>query len=595
MIEILRNFDDTPLEKIEILEFDIKNYDQYIQLWNEYKDKGLIYHKFNFDDDIWHLILGEINEFNLKFSFDEIKFNKYKNIGIFKNINYKEFIISVKSYILYSLNNTTGGNLVKFINHLNLLFDYLDELELPNKLKENKNFISSYVMISKFFLYIENYFDNQSILDDYEDLSIIQAREEYHQEYIRGCKPQRTLPNFESMFKFNDIIEDFIKTSRDREREQFFPIILWWKISTIIPLRSHEIVLIPLECIKKEKNEFFLKFYRNNLKGNLQKKTFTHSFNEYYIEEKFPISKEIVDLIEEYRSIVDKYDQMDEFYVDKQGKAKKRQFLFSYRSFKLFRDYINIPRKENEFFSQGLLNDLRKLFFIKIVNKKYKISIVPKSKDKNISIDSEELEYIQLMDTRHFAIMNMIYMGYEPSTIQRIVGHKSIRTSYDYINHAELFVNCYTLSIAKQKALNKNSESKNSILDMDFVDIMGTSFANGNKRYNLVRKNKNSKKIVDGGFCIYDKSDMNPCKLLRGNHKRCPFFISNQNEIDIRNELNNMDSEISSEIKVLRYLIENKKKLIGYREAYRTTINKIHSKVNNKAEILSNYIKEMVK
>ena len=50
------------------------------------------------------------------------------------------------------------------------------------------------------------------------------------------------------MFKFNDIIEDFIKTSKDDEREQFFPIILWWKISTIIPLRSHEIVLIPLSA-----------------------------------------------------------------------------------------------------------------------------------------------------------------------------------------------------------------------------------------------------------------------------------------------------------------------------------------------------------
>ena len=69
-------------------------------------------------------------------------------------------------------NSTTGGNLVKFINHLNLLFNYLDEFELPNKLKSNKNFISSYIMISKFFLYIENYFFNQSILDDYEDLSI---------------------------------------------------------------------------------------------------------------------------------------------------------------------------------------------------------------------------------------------------------------------------------------------------------------------------------------------------------------------------------------------------------------------------------------
>ena len=77
------------------------------------------------------------------------------------------------------------------------------------------------------------------------------------------------------------------------------------------------------------------------MKGNLQKQTFIHSFNEYYKEEEFPISKEIVDLIEEYRSIVDKYDQIDEFYIDKQGKAKKRQFLFSYRSFKMFRDYIN--------------------------------------------------------------------------------------------------------------------------------------------------------------------------------------------------------------------------------------------------------------
>ena len=73
MIEILTNFDDTPLEKIETLEFDIKNYNQYINMWNEYKNKGLIYHKSNFDGDTWHFVLGKINEFNLKFLFDEIK------------------------------------------------------------------------------------------------------------------------------------------------------------------------------------------------------------------------------------------------------------------------------------------------------------------------------------------------------------------------------------------------------------------------------------------------------------------------------------------------------------------------------------------
>ena len=45
MIEILTNFDDTPLEKIETLEFDIKNYNQYINMWNEYKNKGLDVYK----------------------------------------------------------------------------------------------------------------------------------------------------------------------------------------------------------------------------------------------------------------------------------------------------------------------------------------------------------------------------------------------------------------------------------------------------------------------------------------------------------------------------------------------------------------------
>lgn len=41
MIEILTNFDDTPLEKIETLEFDIKNYNQYINMWKNIKIKDL--------------------------------------------------------------------------------------------------------------------------------------------------------------------------------------------------------------------------------------------------------------------------------------------------------------------------------------------------------------------------------------------------------------------------------------------------------------------------------------------------------------------------------------------------------------------------
>lgn len=584
MIKKIKTFDKIPLECIESLEFNISNYNKYIELWDMYQKQDLIKKQDKFKDNEWTFILADVNKYHFKFNFNEVKFEEYKRNGIFKNISYKDFIISVKSFILYSLDTSVGFTLRKFLSQLKLLFNngILNQIKLPKNFECNESFLRGYYIISQYFSYIDSYFNNNILLNEYKEC-YIEAGIRQHKDEIKYGKARRSLPNFETMFKFNDIIEDFIKTSKGRERERFFPIILWWKITTILPLRSHEFVLLPLECIRQSKKNYFLTFYRNNLKGNFKKEIYKHTFNEYYRKEEFPVNKEIADLIEEYKVIVNKYYDCD---------LEKRRFLFSYKSFISFKNSNKI--NDDKFFSSNTMNDLKQLFLIKIIKGKYNINIIPKTKESMNFISDEEMEYIQLMDTRHFAIMNMVYMGYEPSTIQRIVGHKRLSTSYDYVNHVELFTKCYTFSIARQKALEKKSESKNNILDINLAEILDIQCSNGNKRYNIAKTDQSLKKRVDGGFCIYDKEDMIPCAALRGNHKRCPFFISDNIEKEIFNEIQKIDKDISAEIQTLKYLIENKKNLVGYKDFYRTTINKIHSKVNNKAEILANKIMERI-
>lgn len=188
----------------------------------------------------------------------------------------------------------------------------------------------------------------------------------------------------------------------------------------------------------------------------------------------------------------------------------------------------------------------------------------------------------------------MVYMGYEPNTIQRIVGHKSVQTSYNYYSHVEIFTNCYTISIAKQMAFSKNSRFKNEILDMDFISLFDNE-GDGNSRYREIKSKRltenSTLKELDEGYCSYIKSDFMPCKLLRGNHRRCKFFSPYPDKLSIISvELEKISYEISAEIQTMRYLSINSKKTKNYRNLYNLSLNKIHSKVLTKSEMICDYI-----
>ncbi|MBZ9634640.1 tyrosine-type recombinase/integrase [Clostridium sp. FP1] len=591
MIAIRKYIDGTPIATTTIVEFSPDNIEEYMTMFNKLKQDNLINKNSQFYDVKWLTKRGA-DWFGVLFDFSEpmfLKMIKKQRISL----KYVDFILAVKSFYLYQLSSYSTSTLRQYVNILKSVM-LQTEFTSKNKLSTNvkkKNTLMDYApLVLDFFTYYEMFSFNDEVLDalmdDYMDYRDIMK--------VTNQISKRALPTFNTMFKFNDIMNDFIEKSKGAEREKFFPLILWWKITSILPLRSREFTLIPKDCLVLIKNKWYINVYRSTIKGN-HNKIYNHDFNSIYKLSPHPITNEIKDLINEYKNIVSTYDSSENYYADGVGDVIDRQFLLSARSYYKFnrnKDRYIANKYTLDYLSSSQLNKLLKRFLIEL-----EIDIVPKGKtyyDPTNALFGDSINDISLMDTRHFAIMNMVYMGYEPSTIQRIVGHKNIQTSYSYYNHVELFTNCYIISIAKQMAFAKNSAFKLDILDMSFESILGNE-GDGNTRYNMVKAKKINKKYkfleLDEGYCSYQKSDLMPCKILRGNHRRCKFFIPYDNSLPtIKKEFVTISDEISSEISTLKYLAQNYKTIKNSKNEYNVSLNKIHSKVLNKAEMISDYI-----
>lgn len=525
---------------------------------------------------------------------------------LISSFNFKDLELSLKAFVLYKIESYVSKTLSVFASTIKRMLNEAILLgsNLPERYQDGKyNFIfNEFRLIKEYFMFIDPYNSNEELIDNiglkYIEFTEIQCRNK-----LEG-KGKRALPTMETMFRFNDIIENLIiepkidnSMENRRKREKFFPVILWWKITTIIPMRVQEFTVIPKNCLIEKNGKPHLRFYRNDIKGR-KRILFNHSFEECFREEVFPINEEISMLIEEYKELVQPYDDIDDFYDVKQGSIE-REFLLSYRSYKSMKDSnrkLDFRLDVSEFFSTTLLLSIQEEFMIDYIVNELSLEIIPKSKEfTEDGLYEWQLNNISLMDTRHYAIMNMVFLGYEAATIQRIVGHSTIDISQTYFAHPEQFVKGYIISAARQDALKKNSARKGVIFNMVFNEVFGEE-GSGNEGYRRFKAKQNSdnekeKKLSIGGVCTYDKDDMLPCKLLGGNHKRCRFY--NCGKImtpEIEKEFDAITNEISAEIQTLTYLNRHRRTLVGFKEQYQVSWNKIRSKALIQAGMVSDYI-----
>ena len=547
-------------EDVGFLESDS---DKYIGEFENLKRKGIIADRCNFFDSVWIYKSGEFNH-NYHFRLNEVWFKKYeksRKLGF----SYKIFDLALRRFSVNAILYYSPFTLKGFIKKLKALIDLTNFFDINEvgKLQSNIaiNNVSIITLIEDFFDFFQQFEFPYAYREAFD--SILDSKVGY------TC---RQLPSFESSFDFNDIMKDFKINSKNEELLRFFPIILWWEITSLIPLRTTEFLMTPFDCIFEKDSKYYLTVRRSLLKGYSinSNKEVNHDISELYSDDIIEISKECYDLIKQYKDFTDiDYDN--------------RNLLISKKSYNQLKGGVGAATINGDVFTYNNLAFLLGCFYSDIVEGKYNRVVIPKGSTEKYSnkVSGRTMEKIQLYDTRHLAIINLIFMGNEAETTMRLAGHKKMETTVGYYDHYEEYVRGYSISYAKTLFYKKQS-SRDVLLSMEDVNIVSKALSNWGK----VSGKKETLHDVDGGYCTYHLQDYIPCLRVEGVHSKCQYFISNDD--GLKEEISLITQDISSEIETLRYLVKNSKEISNYSELRKTASEKIIRLSNSKAQMLSN-------
>ncbi|BCG60383.1 tyrosine-type recombinase/integrase [Paenibacillus sp. URB8-2] len=259
---------------------------------------------------------------------------------------------------------------------------------------------------------------------DYSDLP---CREEYLIELrmvrsrYRLSQNIRTLPSYPDVLKFQLILEYFINIWGYEEKFAYFPILLWWKLTNVIPLRPSELCDIPRNCLFINNSKFYIKLPRKKQKGTLKK---------LEIIDSVAINEDMYRLVVEYISLTQDYGDSKTLLHYKASNAFFRTNYWTWNRDPLIFHYNN-------------LNSLLEKFYTEIIEKKFQIY---------------NLDRITPNDTRHFAFCNLMLQGMNALTIARLGGHRHIESQYHYQQHMDYFTESKVFHLTKTIQLNKYSE-----------------------------------------------------------------------------------------------------------------------------------------
>lgn len=375
----------------------------------------------SFSDNIWY--------FSHEYSpgrKTNIDFNKVKLI--------KADLHLIKCWVASLLQNykptTCNFNfhyLSKAINMTN--FFSLNKIEDFNKWlysEEISNNVKTHIISSTL-----NFFDYSEITNATEYLPVIINLK----KKIRFIKESRKLPSSKSILEFSFHLENyFIDIQKDsnicselklKKYLLYSPLLIWWQLTNIIPMRSTEFSIIRRNCIFKKENSYFIKIPR--IKDKIVGTDNIRILNE------IEINKNLYTLIENYIDMTNKY-----------GNSKT---LISYMSL-IYADFTNQRQMQKKDISSFNKNNFEKLlarFYKEVIKDYYDLNIEPTQK-------------VKPNDTRHFAFISLMMQGINPVEIARLGGHKTIGAQYHYSFHTEYWIDNEVFKLMKNY---KNIQNKN--------------------------------------------------------------------------------------------------------------------------------------
>lgn len=376
-------------------------------IFSELKEKGIIRNN-SFSDNVW-VGYYDLYETNIYFDF---------NIDASQ-----EMILSFKKYILIKLylkkNEVTTAQIA--VNHIKDMIQKTNLLDI-----DTASDFMQYVSKKQTILYLSDckeFLQFCTIKDACEFYSKIKSFS------IQRNPISREIPDYESILKYDCLIRDFINTGNIDLRIKYYPILIWWMISTIIPLRPSEFVLLKRNCIYKEKDKYYIHIERVKSKANRKR-------YDVPIMTEFQIPKVLFEFISDFIDCANEIDSSS--YLVSDGFYIKQ----------LTRDY----KRNKQKITLSKFNWLFGMFEKEVVEDIYHYEIVALGTVES----SNQIERIRLGDTRHLAFMNMLMQGLNPLYIQRIGGHYTLEEQLSYCNHLDTFTSAKTYVLSKM--LNNKNE-----------------------------------------------------------------------------------------------------------------------------------------
>lgn len=240
----------------------------------------------------------------------------------------------------------------------------------------------------------------------------------------------RELPSFEDVLIYDEIVNSFFNNAKVEDQIPYLSVLLWWKVTNVIPMRPNEFYKLKQDCIEVENGAYWFKFERSKIVFENQNPTNSN-------RTKVQIDKDTYDLINNVREKIVENMTTESIYL----------FNSNY--------YEKCINKQNDVFYGMRLNQYR---FMRILNK-FNRNIVMKRYGET------PLTKIRPGDTRHFAIINMFLQGFNALSIARMAGHTDLNSQVNYYTHARHFAKSYVYHLAQSRFEHKiNTIMKDGIL-----------------------------------------------------------------------------------------------------------------------------------
>ncbi|MGE7836872.1 site-specific integrase [Viridibacillus arvi] len=379
--------------------------------------------KTDYSSNVWTFYYGTRQTKN-KFNFTKIHSSKTNSLDEVANVE-----MVLKAWVLSNIDEERS------IESLKKYFDYITEFLLLsdffsiNKMDVCRESLMSCDDRKRWNLCIPtlnllDFLDNSSFNTYYEFL--INIKNTINLENVSG--KTRSLPNVKDVLNFSKIVDTFESNlvNKSTDYYSYFPIILWWKLGNIIPMRPSEFVSINKKSLSIENNKHYIKLPRIKLKKNSRR---------IQIVSKIAIPEEIYTLINGYLSAT--------------SNDSERTNLFSVK----LNPILNVSKYID--FNYTLMSRLLSNFYENIASLQY---------------NGVFNEKVRLNDTRHFAFINLMRQGYHPVEIARLGGHTSLQAQYHYQQHLDYWVEFESLQLlySSSKAI-FNSDNEYYPVNIEFI------------------------------------------------------------------------------------------------------------------------------